>query len=278
MASIAAALSGRRVMVIRTRHNHYPAARHLLNRWLYKRLTDHLVAISEFIKNGFTHDGFIPEDRLSLIYSTVDTQLYTPNTNGNQFRNELDLSIDELVVGLVAFVIPRKGHRYFLEAAIQILRQNKHKTTFLIVGDGDDALEKELKARVEQEGLEHKILFTGFRADVKSVLSALDIFVLPSLDEGLGMAIIEALAMKKAVVATNVGGIPEMIQHNKTGILVAPKDSAALKEGILTLLENKGLAKELGLNGRMLVEREFSHTVLVAKTEKLYYRLLDIDA
>jgi glycosyltransferase involved in cell wall biosynthesis len=274
--ALAAWLSFDNVKVVRTRHNHYPVSRHLFNRWLYRRLTHRLVAISQYIKASFTKDNFVPPEKISLIYSAVDTTKFNPAADGQAFRQELGVEADEQLVGMVAFVIPRKGHKYFLEAATEILRAaEKRKLKFVIVGDGDDNLEAELKAQVQRAGLAKQILFTGFRPDVAPVLAGLDVFVLPTLEEALGMAIIEALAMEKPVVATRVGGVPEMVRHMETGLLVPPKDAARLSEAITTLLHDDKLARRLAKNGRKLVEREFSTTAMVNKTEELYYKLFE---
>lgn len=275
--ALAAWLSPGKVGVVRTRHNHYPVSRHLFNRWLYQRLTHRLVAISEYIRDGFTRDNFVPAEKTSLIYSTVDTGKYNPATDGKKFRSELGISNAEQLVGMVAFVIPRKGHKYFLEAAVKILQAEKSKVKFVIVGDGDDSLEEELKTRVGEAGLERQILFTGFRQDIESVLAGLDIFVLPTLEEALGMAFVEALAMKKPVVATRVGGVPEIVRHMQTGILVPPRDVDALSEAITSLIHDKKLAKKLAEGGRRLVEDEFSTDTLVSKTERVYFDLLKIN-
>jgi glycosyltransferase involved in cell wall biosynthesis len=273
--SLAAWLSPGEVKVVRTRHNHYPVSRHLLNRCLYRRLIHRLVVISEYIMAGFTKDNFVPQAKMSLIYSAVNIDEYNPSTDGQAFRRELGILPDEQMVGMVAFITPRKGHKYFLEAALKILKAEKDKLKFVIVGDGDDLLEQELKQQVKQAGLEKKILFAGLRKNVASVLAGLNVFVLPTLDEALGMAIIEALAMQKPVVATEVGGVPEMIRHMETGILVPPRDSDSLREAITLLLHDKQLAAKLAQNGRRLVEKEFSTATMVAKTERLYQELLN---
>ncbi len=273
--ALAARLAVGNVRVARTRHNHYPVSRHLFNKWLYRRLTHRLVAISEYIKAGFTRDNFIPEGKISLIYSAVDVAEYNPLQDGRVFRAELGISGDEQLVGMVAFIIPRKGHEYFLAAAIKILQAEKTKVKFVIVGDGNDALEAELKQKVQQAGLSRRILFTGFRKDIKSVLAGLDIFVLPTLEEALGLAFVEALAMKKPVVATQVGGVPEIVRHHETGLLVPPRNADSLAEAITSLLHDKKLAGRLAENGRRLVEAEFSTKALVEKTAKLYQEILN---
>ncbi len=273
--AIAARLAAGDVKVVRTRHNHFPVKRHLFNKWLYQKLTQHLVAISEYIKAGFTCDNFVPEEKISLIYSAVDVAEYNPAQDGQIFRKELGISEDEQLVGMVAFVVPRKGHKYFLEAAAKILQTKRFKVKFVVVGDGDDALEADLQQMVKQAGYERQILFTGFRKDIKSVLARLDIFVLPTLEEALGLAFVEALAMKKPVIGAQVGGVPEIVRNNETGLLVPPKDAHSLGEAIASLLHNKKLACRLAEAGRRLVEAEFSTTALVEKSEQLYQKLLN---
>lgn len=272
--AVAAYLASPRPLTIRTRHNIFPVARHPLNRLLYRRLTDHLVVISEFILNSYIHDGFMEAQNISLIHSSIDLNRFNPQaiTKGI-FRKELGISPDEVLVGMVANIVPYKGPEIFLEAAYNIL-EKRGGVRFFLIGEGDDALEKKLKEEVKQKGLAKKIIFTGIREDIPAVLADLDIFCLPSYEEGLGTAILEAMAMEKPVVATRVGGIPDSVIEGETGFLIDPGDSDNLSQNILSLMDSPQKAKQMGKKGRLRIEQEFTLQTMTEKTEDLYKRLL----
>ena len=135
-------------------------------------------------------------------------------------RAGLGIGSDETVLGIIARLVEQKGHRYLIEAFATAVQQNR-KLRLLIVGSG--ALEDDLKARVRHCGLEKAVLFTGYRSDTVDLLGAIDIFVHPSLWEGFGLAVLEAMAMGKPVIATRVSALPELIEDTVSGFLVAPR-------------------------------------------------------
>jgi glycosyltransferase involved in cell wall biosynthesis len=260
--------------VVRTRHNIFPVSRHFLNRLLYRRLTDHLVVISRFILDSYIQDGFIDPQNISLIHSSVDLAKFDPIQNpGGKFREEFGIDPTEKVVGMVANVVPYKGPHDFLEAAFRVIEQ-KNGVRFLLVGEGDDALLETLKEQVKKKGLSQKIIFTGIRNDIPAVLADIDVFCLPTHKEGLGTAILEAMAMQKPVVATRVGGIPDSVLEGETGYLVDPGDSDNLSRKILALMGDPEKAEQMGKKGRLRVEDKFTLQVMAKKTEKLYKQLL----
>lgn len=260
--------------VVRTRHNIFPVARHVFNRLLYRHLTDHLVVISRFILDSYLHDGFMKADNISLIHSAVDLNKFDPSqTSRGKLRQEFDIGPAEKVVGMVANVVPYKGPHDFLAAAFNILR-SRDNVRFMLVGEGDDLLLEKLKESVQKEGLEKRFIFTGIRNDIPSVLADIDIFCLPTHQEGLGTAILEAMAMNKPVVATRVGGIPDSVVEGDTGYLVRPGDRESLGRKISELLDNPQKAQEMGQAGRLQVEGEFALQVMAQKTEELYKQLL----
>lgn len=273
--AFAAYLSSSPPKVVRTRHNIFPVARHLLNRLLYRRLTDHLVVISRFILNSYLHDSFMEPKNISLIHSSVDLDKFDPNrTSQGKFRQEYAIGPIEKVVGMVANVVPYKGPHDFLAAAVKILK-SRDNVRFVLVGEGDDILLEKLKESVQGMGLEKRFIFTGIRNDIPAVLADLDVFCLPTHQEGLGTAILEAMAMQKPVVATRVGGIPDSVMEGENGYLVDPGDREGLSRRISELLDDPQKAKIMGRAGRLRVEEEFTHQVMAQKTEELYKQLLN---
>jgi glycosyltransferase involved in cell wall biosynthesis len=271
----AAYLSASSPKVIRTRHNIFPVSRNIFNRLLYRRLTDHLVVISQFILDSYLHDGFMEPENISLIHSAVDLDKFNPDkSHKGEIRQEFGIEPEEKVVGMVANVVPYKGPQDLLEAAYKILSE-RDNVRVLVVGEGDDSFFEELKNQVQQKELSSKIIFTGIRNDIPELLADTDIFCLPTHKEGLGTAILEAMAMQKPVVATRVGGIPDSVIEGVTGYLVEPGDSESLARKISELLDDPQYAQAMGKASRLRIEGEFTLPVMAEKTQELYKHLLE---
>ena len=145
-------------------------------------------------------------------------------------------------------------------------------TKILIVGDGP--LRERLEALSKELGVRDNVIFTGFRSDIKELLSAVDLLVIPSLLEGFPMVTLETMAMAKPIIATNIDGITEQITDGVDGILVPPKNPSALAKAVIRVLNDKETARNMGLAARKKVEQEFSVGKMVAETEKVYMSLL----
>ena len=187
-------------------------------------------------------------------------------------REELGLAADTLLVGTVAILRAKKGHADILDAAPEVLKRfpNAH---FVFAGDGPQT--DNLKARITADGLEGRIHLLGLRRDVTNVLASLDVFVLPTHQEALGTAFIEAGAMGLPAVASNVDGVPEVILDGKTGYLVPAHDGKALIEPISRLLADPVLRQSMGANATEFVRRKFAREVMAQGMEALYERLLE---
>lgn len=212
-----------------------------------------------------------PPEKIVSIPTGVDMERFNPDRVKENIREELGIDQDAPLVGNISIIRTEKGYPYFLEAAQEILKV-KPKTKFLIVGHepkGDT-----LAQAVKRQGLEGEVIMPGLRKDIPQVLATLDVFVLSSLREGVPQGVTQALAMEKPVVATNVGGIPEIVKNNQTGLLVPPTNSRALARAILELLEDREKAERLGRNGRKLIEEKFSQETMIEKIEDLYRELL----
>ena len=238
-------------------------------RWAYRWVSRyaHMVAVSEDLKQFVLDRTGIPADRVQVIYNGVDEAPEADPAGIAQYRRDLGLSDDELVVGVVGNLYPVKGQTYLLDAVPQVL-QTCPKTTFLLIGRGE--LEVPLKTKVKTLGIEEKVRFLGLRHDVPKLLAIMDVFAMPSLSEGLSIALLEAMAAGKPVVVTHVGGNPELVVHNETGLLVPPKDAAALASALRTCLEDKELATRFGRNGRKRLEQSFGLSPMVNHYQQLY--------
>ena len=261
-------------VVIATRHTVEMggAAREWVN-CVTVALCDAMVVVSNQVHEVQLRQPWIDPTKLVVIPNGVPVETATccsPEST-QALRQEWGIDADVLVVGTVARLGPEKGHAYLLEAVAEVLKQVL-QTRLLLVGDGP--MRSQLEDRAKALGVADSIVFAGLRHDVQTILSLFDLFVLPSLWEGLPMAVLEAMAAGLPVVATAVGGTPEVVVDGVTGLLVPPRDPHALAEAILRLLRDPDLRKRMGGAGRERVAAHFSVEQMVQRTEKLYEHLL----
>ena len=250
--------------VVRSRHVTIP-----IRHGLVYRLADRIVASGEEAARCVREAG-VPPERVLAISAGVDLDRFHPGVSGKGVRDELGLHGP--VVGLVANIRGSKGHQYFLEAVPEIL-QVRADASFLIVGTGvgfDD-----VRRRVCEMGLENAVRMLGFRRDVPEVLAALDVLALPSTkSEATSQVILQALAIGTPVVATTVGGSPEVIRDGATGRLVPPADAPALARAILELLAAPDTARTMARAGGDAVRAAQSMDTVMARVAALYHDLL----
>jgi glycosyltransferase involved in cell wall biosynthesis len=209
-------------------------------------------------------DAGVEEKRIRLIHSGIDA---------HRFKAIGDRSIDregEPVIGCLAVLEERKGHRYLLRAA-SILKARGLRVMLHLGGEG--TLRGELEREVDKLGLRETVKFCGF-VDPATFLANVDLFVLPSLYEGLGVAALEAMASGKAVIASRVGGLTESIIDGQTGLLVPPRVPEALADAIARLVREPFFGRELGRKGRARVLEQFTLEQMAVKNEAFYYELL----
>jgi glycosyltransferase involved in cell wall biosynthesis len=244
--------------------------RRLAYRWVSRRAT--MVAVSQNLKEFVIEKVGIDRNRLQVIYNGVDVLPSYKNADVSECRRELGLPEYNRVVGVVGNLYPVKGHQYLIEGIPSILNKCPN-TSFLFAGRGQ--LETELKAQVNRLGLDERVHFLGLRQDIARILTLLDVFVLPSLSEGLSMAILEAMIAGKPVVATEVGGNPELVLNGKSGFLVPPRDSQALANSVTTLLTNRQQAIRFAEEGKRRAEGQFSLGTMVNTYQALYDESLE---
>ena len=266
LAGVPVILSSERTMEMEGKHR-------LLVNWLTSPLADKIITVSEAVREFASDNIGIAPDKLITIYNGVDLSEFAPNPNREgieEAKRELGIDPSRMVVGTVGHLEEEKGCEYLLRAAAQVSVQDG-KVTFLLVGDGSQRARLENLA--EDLSISSKVLFMGYRNDIPRILSVMDIFVLPSLYEGLPNALLEAMAACRPVVATQAGGVPEVVVEGETGFLIPPRAPGALARAICVLLEDRERAREMGMAGRKRVERLFSVETMVAKTEALYEEL-----
>lgn len=249
--------------------SHETRLRHKLSYQLCMRFVKRIVAVSEGVKKYLIEDRKIASKKIVIIHYGIDLSLFK-SRNGfldKRKRSELGLPDHKIVIGTVARLEIQKGHRYLIAAAPEIINKFSN-VVFVFAGDG--TLRQELETQVNELGLQENFRFLGFRKDVKELLFAFDVFVLPSLFEGLPNVILEAMASGRPIVATAVDGTPELIEHNETGLLVPPKSPHALQEQILNLLENEEKGSKLGRQAKEMAKQKFSFDQQFRKFEEVY--------
>lgn len=238
---------------------------------------DKFVAVAGHLERKLAQDRGIPPRKIARIYNGIEADRYscTP-ADAVKARAELRVKRDVFLVGAFCRLSWEKGLDLLVEAARKLKEggSGADAVKFLIAGEGE--LEESLKAQVKSSGLEDSILFTGFIKDIRPALSAVDLIVLPSLREGFPMSVLEAMAMGKPVVASNIEGVDESILSGENGLLVPAGDSGALAGALSSLLKNRSLAVEMGRRGRKIAVEKFSLDKMVKAHEGLYDSLLTL--
>lgn len=269
IGTIAAILARVKIKISWEVYTHSRKLRHLLAYKLIYKIIDVVVTVSENTKKAIISEGKVNPSKVTTIHYGVDLTKYN-RLNGHSKRDELNLS-NHRIVGVVARLTDQKGHSYLIEAAPQIVKEFPD-VCFVFVGDGP--LRQLLEDQVHSLGLESHFIFLGYRSDIKELLNSFDIFVLPSLFEGLPNVVLEAMACSKPVVATAVAGTPEAVIDGKTGYLVPSQNPEALAEALINLLEDEDLLEKMGREGRRRMETHFSLEGQISKFEALYEQLL----
>ncbi|MCW5799582.1 MAG: glycosyltransferase family 4 protein [Nitrospira sp.] len=239
--------------------------RRLAYRWVSRNAT--MVAVSEDLKQFIVEKVGVSPNRVKVLYNGVNLLPICNSVEVGECRKELGLPPSHRIVGVVGNLYPVKGHQYLIDSIPTVLSKCPD-TSFVFAGRG--ALEAELRGQVHRLGLDARVFFLGLRQDIPRILSMIDVFVLPSLSEGLSMAILEAMIAGKPVVATQVGGNPELVLNGETGFLTPPRDSQALAASLITLLMNKTQAQRFGEQGKRRAERQFSLQNMVCAYQALY--------
>jgi glycosyltransferase involved in cell wall biosynthesis len=257
----------RRPAVISTVHS--SRVRCSEDRETLRRLTplmDRLIVVSKAIDRKVREEGRagVP---ISLIYNGVDLQRYNHQQPCCTLHEEYLIPAEAQIVGVVARLEAEKGHRTLLEAWPLVLAAVP-SARLLIIGEGSER--DSLEAQVASLGIEDRVVFTGRREDVPAVTAALDVAVLPSYREAQGLSVLEAMALSRPVIASRVGGIPEMIEDGVSGLLVEPHDCDALAAGIVRLLTDHPLADMIAHRGHGLVHDRFCIELMVHSISDLY--------
>jgi glycosyltransferase involved in cell wall biosynthesis len=237
------------------------------------RLADSILVNAEAVRQWLMSQGYNAKN-IDVIRNGIALDRFEKKS-GN-IRQELGIEPGVPLIAMLARLNPLKGTEYFLEAAAAVARRFP-QARFLIVGDVGGAnphYKQELERKALQLGVQDKVIFTGFRLDIAELLGEVTVSVLPSLSEGLSNILLESMAAGVPVIATQVGGNPEIVEDGITGKLVPPRDSEAFAEALCLLLENPELAKQYGRAGRRRIAEHFSMDGMIHRTEQHYLKLL----
>ena len=240
---------------------------------------DAIIGVSEFVANSAITIGCQPE-RVYHALNSLDASRWDYHTDGNPIRQAFHIPPDALVFAIVGRVGPWKGPELVLKALAQI-KDRIPDFRFMVVGEdapnpltASSSYVADLQAKARELGLSQQVIFTGPRTDIPAILAACDLYTMPALEEGFCLAILEAMAMKKAVVALDSGGPREFVEHGKSGLLSQPDDVEQLAENILTLVNNTTLRQRMGEYARQRVDEYFNPQRLANDVEQIYRLVL----
>ncbi len=238
---------------------------------LFSCFTDRIITLTEGEKKDYLELSLCAPGKLFKIHSGVDIEKFKRNpVSAVEKKRSLGLAQNNLVVGFVGWLLPIKGPMHLLKA-MENVWQHHDDSILVFIGKGE--LDVDLRAEALRTGANGRVHFLGWRNDIQEIMPLFDIFVLPSLNEGMGRVLVEAMAAGKPIVASNVGGIPDLVEHDVNGLLVPPGDEKALAAGIRQLIDDPEKAKIMGQRGRELCH-QFSLESMVDKLDNLYKDLL----
>lgn len=256
----------RRPVIVRTRHLALPIS----SRFSYTFIPDRIVTVSDYVASYLVSAG-VSRDKIVAIPTGVNLTRYDPDHTRATLRVELGLDANTPLIGTVAILRLKKGHRILLDAIPSVLARfpNAH---FVFAGDGPQR--PNIEKAIAEKKLGACVHMLGLRADVPNILRALDVFVLPTFEEALGTSFVEAMAMRVPVIGSRVGGVPEVVRDQQTGLLVKAHDANDLAEAINALLADPARAQGMGIAGRALVEQSFTNEHMCDRMLSLYSRLV----
>jgi len=275
MAALALSLGGsRKAGIVRapalvaSRRVDFHLKMNSFSRWKHRQV-DCFIAASDAIRDMILADG-VPAERAITVHEGIDVERVA-GVPAVDVHQEFWLPHHAPIVGNVAALVPHKGQRHLIEAARLVL-QRLPDTRFVILGEGE--LREPLERQVREHHLEKHVLLPGFRTDVIGCIKTFDLFAMSSVTEGLGTSLLDAMACSRAIVATRAGGIPEIVDDGRSGILVGIRDHAAMADAIVALLQDETRRRQMGEAGLARVRARFTVDRMVAQTAAAYERVV----
>lgn len=265
--------------VVHTFHGiHYLTKPMNFKKWIFKMIdrylkifTDYTICVAEAdLKKGLKAK-VLKANTSGVVRNGIDIKYFERKEFWKEGRELLNIPVDATVVGSIGRLHEQKGYKYLFDAAKYLIEKNK-LIYFLIIGEGE--LRSDLERYVCSLHIRDNVIFAGARTDIPKILTLFDLFVLSSLWEGLPLVLLEAMASRVPIVATAVDGVKEIIEHNHDGILIPPKSSQAIKNGINILLNDKKFATNLTINAYKKVTTKFCSQKMVSDIEDIYINTL----
>jgi L-malate glycosyltransferase len=228
------------------------------------------ISVSTDLKKNLIFHNLGNDNTISVIHNGINIEKICFVKNNKEIREELGIEQHTLVIGTLGRMTKVKGHKYFLEGAQRVCKNNN--TTFVIAGDGP--LKKDAIDFIQTNNIENSVKIIGFRNDPYDILNMFDIFTLTSLHEGVPMVLLEAMCLAKPIIATNVGGIPEICIHGENAILIDPMDSNGFTDACLKLIQNTALRYKIGCQARKDLYNKHTIGHVVEMVENIYQKVI----
>ncbi len=254
--------------LVASRRVDFRIANNSFSRWKYSQV-DRFIANTAAVRDILVSDG-IPRAKTTIVHEGVDVERVVRMAAAN-VHAEFYLPTHAPIVGNVAALVPHKGQQHLIDAAALVVREVPD-VRFVIVGDGE--LRESLEKQIKDKHLERHVFLAGFRVDALELTKGFDIFVMSSVTEGLGTALLDAMAASKPVVATDAGGIPEVVADGVTGFLVPPRDHHAMADQLVKLLKDEALRVRMGDAGLRRARERFTVERMVDATVAVYAELV----
>ena len=243
--------------------------------YISEQFVDRFIVVSTVLEKAMIRDHGIPRGKIIKIYNGIETDEYIPNAERlrsaeREIRREFELVKGAPVIGAIGRLVWQKGFEYLIRS-IPALIQDIPNVKCILVGEGP--LRIELERLAISLGLDDRLIFSGYRSDIREIMAAMEIVVIPSLLEGFPMITLEAMSMGKPIVTTTIDGILEQITHGREGLLVEPKNPRAIAQAVKHLVDDPDYALSLGMNARKKVVRGFSVNKMIAETIGVYESL-----
>ena len=246
-------------------------------RWAMKH-TDAILGVSSFVADSVVAMDY-PEEKVHFVLNSIDIRDWDPTIDGSKIRQEFEIPEESPLLAIISRLFYWKGHTELIKALGQV-KTSIPNVKLLIVGEDDPrgmpghgSYTAELKSLVSELGLSEQVIFTGFRRDIRQILAAADIYTMPSFEEPFGVVYLEAMAMKKPVIALDNGGTREVVENGKSGLLSAPQDIEQLASNITRLIGDPQLRHRMGEYGRSRVETFFTPARMACDVEQIYQQL-----
>lgn len=259
--------------IIPSIHNLYTRDKKIHRRIINNILSNYshkIITVSNAVREDVLKYDRVNPNKVQVIHNGVNLAEYQPEANTN-LRKELKIPDDAIIIGNIARLSLQKGQKYIIKAIPEVIKQYKN-CVFMFVGDGE--LREELVNHCNSLNVLNNVIFTGFQIDVKKFLNIMDIFLFPSLWEGLGNSLLEAMAMEKPIIGTDIGPISEIIHHKKNGFLIKTENHQDISGSILYFLKNPGFMTEISKNARKTVKENFDIKITAQKYTNLFFDIL----